>query len=155
MKFSCGKTHEFVRVGLTSGEECCENTATLLRHLPTIGARYLGNESMRVQQCQSPGDLGRFGALLFWVLSRPKEHNPYLRVAKALQSPFTPVDGCQQLGVGGFKRIEGSVAALISSHRFADLRCLLGQGSREARGGQSRQVSLIGRPGDRRSSVKV
>ncbi len=104
MKFSCCQTHEFVRVRLPCRQERRQNSVALFGHLPAIGAGNFGNQAMSVQQCQSPRDFGGLGALLLFVDGLPKHQGPDVAVAKALQSPFAPVDGGQQLGVGGRQR---------------------------------------------------
>ena len=104
MKFSCCHADEFVRVGLPGRQERCQNAVALFGHLPAIGAGNFGNQAMSVQQCQSPRDLGGLGALLLFVVGLPKQQGPDVAVAEALQSPFAPVDGGQQLGVGGRQR---------------------------------------------------
>ena len=103
MKFSCCQPDKLVRVCLSGRQERCQNAVALFGYLPAIGARNFGNQAMGVQQCQSPRDLGGLGALLFFVVGLPKQQGPDVAVAKALQSPFAPVDGGQQLGIGGSK----------------------------------------------------
>src|SRR5246127_3420702 len=148
MKFSCCQAYKFVRVGLPGRQECCENAVALLGHLPAIGAGDFDNQAMSVQQCQSPTDLGSLGALVLFVGGLPKQQSADVTVAKALQSPFAPVDGGQQLGVGGLKGVECSVPTLVLPHRSANFDCLLGQGGGDTRCCQSRQVSVVGRSGN-------
>ena len=155
MKFSCCQADEFVRVGLPGRQERCQNAVALFGHLPAIGAGNFGNQAMSVQQCQSPRDLGGLGALLLCVVGLPKQQGPDVTVAKALQRPFAPVDGGQQLGIGGRKGVECSVPTLVPPHRSANFDRLFGQGSGDARCCQSRQISVVGRSRNLGAPVKV
>jgi hypothetical protein len=144
MKFSCCQADEFVRICLPGRQERCDNSVALFGYLPAIGVGNFGDQSMSVQQSQSPRDLGSLRALLLFVVGLPKEQGPDVTVAKALQSPLAAVDGGQQLGVGGVKGIERSVPTLVAPHRSANFNRLLGQGGSDACCCQSCQVALFG-----------
>src|SRR6266545_6823040 len=58
MKFSCCQADEFVRICLPGRQERCDNSVALFGYLPAIGVGNFGDQSMSVQQSQSPRDLG-------------------------------------------------------------------------------------------------
>src|SRR6266542_6814110 len=87
MKFSCCQADEFVRICLPGRQERCDNSVALFGYLPAIGVGNFGDQSMSVQQSQSPRDLGSLRALLLFVVGLPKEQGTDVTVAKALQSP--------------------------------------------------------------------
>src|SRR6266511_1743669 len=155
MKFSCCQADEFVRICLPGRHERCDNSVALFGYLPAIGVGNFGDQSMSVQQSQSPRDLGSLRALLLFVVGLPKKQGPDVTVAKALQSPLAAVDGGQQLGVGGVKGIECSVPTLVAPHRSANFNRLLGQGGSDACCCQSCQVALVGRSGNLGAPVKI
>jgi hypothetical protein len=57
LKFSFGKTDEFISVSLAGGKERSQNATALWGHLPAIGAWDFSYKFMSVQQSQSAGDL--------------------------------------------------------------------------------------------------
>src|SRR6266540_1990784 len=83
MKFSCCQADEFVRICLPGRQERCDNSVALFGYLPAIGVGNFGDQSMSVQQSQSPRDLGSLRALLLFVVGLPKEQGPDVTVAKA------------------------------------------------------------------------
>src|SRR6266508_6575474 len=148
MKFSCCQAD-------AGRQERCDNSVALFGYLPAIGVGNFGDQSMSVQQSQSPRDLGSLRALLLFVVGLPKEQGPDVTVAKALQSPLAAVDGGQQLGVGGVKGIECSVPTLVAPHRSANFDGFFGQGGSDACCCQSCQVALVGRSGNLGAPVKI
>src|SRR6266508_3365308 len=76
MKFSCCQADEFVRICLPGRQERCDNSVALFGYLPAIGVGNFGDQSMSVQQSQSPRDLGSLRALLLFVVGLPKEQAP-------------------------------------------------------------------------------
>src|SRR6266508_4143808 len=58
MKFSCCQADEFVRICLPGRQERCDNSVALFGYLPAIGVGNFGDQSVSVQQSQSPRDLG-------------------------------------------------------------------------------------------------
>src|SRR5205823_5274374 len=113
------ETHQFVGVRLACGQDCSEDAAAFGGLLQAHRPRDLGKEPVGVKQGQTPRDFGGLRAALFYILGRPEEQKPDLAIAKTLQSPFATVDRGQQLGVVSLKRVEGSIASSVPSHRLA------------------------------------
>src|SRR5438445_11640400 len=83
-------------------------------------ARNLFDQSVSVQERQTPGDLGRLTTLVLLGRGRAIEQRAQVAVAKAFESPLAPVDDSQQLGLRFLTGVKGTKAPTISTHRTSD-----------------------------------